>query len=347
MIGDVLVSTLLFEILRIQFPEAELHYLINENTKAVVENNPFIDKVLHISPEAQESKRKLWKFGQSLASEKYDVVIDVYSKLGSAFITKLSKAPMRVGYEKWYTKLMYTHTFTLKNHTTLNEGLAIENRLLLLQPLIPKLKNIPKPKIYLLPEELEAGKNLLINQKVNFGQPLFMISILGSSQNKTYPPEYMATLLDYLVETTNAQLLFNFIPSQQKEAYKLYDLCDESTKENCFLDVYGNDLRAFLSITAHCDALIGNEGGAINMAKALNIPTFSIFAPWILKEAWNSYEKDGAHTSVHLKDFKPNLYTKHPKNNKKRSAELYTQFKPEWILPKLREFLIKHTSLIA
>ncbi len=346
MIGDVLTSTILLEALRTHFREAELHYLINENTSPVVENNPFIDNVLHISTEVQESKRKLWDFGMSLASENYDVVIDVYSKLGSAFITKLSQAPMRVGYEKWYTKLIYTHTYIPKNQTTLNEGLAIENRLLLLQPLIANLQYIPKPKIYLLAEELEAGKQLLIKHKINFELPLFMISILGSSQNKTYPPAYMASLLDYLVENTNGQLLFNFIPSQQKEAYTLYDLCNESTKENCVLEVYGKNIREFLSITAHCDALLGNEGGAINMAKALNIPTFSIYAPWILKEAWNSYEKEGANSSVHLKDFKPKLYEKHPKKYKNLAAEFYSQFTPEWISIKLKEFLIHH-KLIA
>ena len=33
-----------------------------------------------------------------------------------------------------------------------------------------------------------------------------------------------------------------------------------------------------------CVVIIGNDGGAINMAKALNKPSFIIFSPWIEKK---------------------------------------------------------------
>jgi len=343
MIGDVLTSTILLEALRLNYPQAELHYLIHEHTKPVLENNPFIDKILVFTPELKVSKKSLWEFRKAIAETGYYAVIDVYSKLGSAFLTKASKALVRVGYEKWYTRFAYTHTYATKNSCTIDEGLAIENRLLLLQPLIKNLKYIPKPKIHLLPDEIKRGMRILLENKVDLGKPLFMIGILGSSVEKTYPPVYMAKLLDYIVKHTGAQLLFNFIPSQQKEAYALYDLCEESTRKNCFLGVYGRDLRTFLSITAHCGAFIGNEGGAANMAKALNVPTFSIFSPWILKEAWNSYEKNGSNVSVHLKDFNPDIYLKHPKKYKNISQELYLQFPPEWILPELNKFLDRYS----
>ena len=50
MIGDVLTSSILFEALRTQYKEATLHYLINQNTVAVVENNPYIDEFIIVSP---------------------------------------------------------------------------------------------------------------------------------------------------------------------------------------------------------------------------------------------------------------------------------------------------------
>jgi heptosyltransferase-2 len=166
-----------------------------------------------------------------------------------------------------------------------------------------------------------------------------MIGLLGSSDLKTYPLPYMAKLLDFIVAETNAQLLFNYIPKQQPEVDKLYELCSEITKKHIFKELYGKDLREFLALTAHCDALVGNEGGAVNMAKALDIPTFSVFAPWILKEAWNSYEAEGKNASVHLKDFYPNLYSKHPKKHKKQASKMYLQFTPNYIIPELKEFL--------
>ena len=51
MIGDVLTTSILFKALKAEHPDAELHYVINSHTYSVVENNPFIDKVLFVTPE--------------------------------------------------------------------------------------------------------------------------------------------------------------------------------------------------------------------------------------------------------------------------------------------------------
>ena len=56
MIGDVLTSSILFEVLRKEFPNSELHFLINSHTIPVVTNNPFIDKIIAFTPEIEKSR---------------------------------------------------------------------------------------------------------------------------------------------------------------------------------------------------------------------------------------------------------------------------------------------------
>ena len=130
--------------------------------------------------------------------------------------------------------------------------------------------------------------------------------------------------------------------SQQKEANEIFSLCKENTKNNTFIQLVPGNLRDFLSITNHCDALIGNEGGAVNMAKALDIPTFTIFSPWINKNDWNCFEDGKKHVSVHLEDYKPEFYKgKEKKLLKNIAEELYQQFSPELIYSKLSVFLEK------
>ena len=76
------------------------------------------------------------------------------------------------------------------------------------------------------------------------------------------------------------------------------------------------------------------------MAKGLNIPTFTIFSTWIRKEAWNSFEDGVQNVSVHLKDFKPELYGEtSPKEMKKAALNLYEKFTPESIIPTLKKYL--------
>jgi heptosyltransferase-2 len=168
-----------------------------------------------------------------------------------------------------------------------------------------------------------------------------MISVIGSSAAKTYPASYMAKLINKLVsEKKEAQILFNYIPKQESEAKFIYDLCEPSAQKQIYFDLFGKSLRDFLAITYHCNALIGNEGGAINMAKALNVPTFTIFSPWIKKEAWGLFEDKKQNVSVHLKDFKPELYYgKTARTLKKNWKHLYEQFSPNFFSEKLEKFI--------
>ncbi|WP_353778311.1 glycosyltransferase family 9 protein [Winogradskyella sp. 3972H.M.0a.05] len=342
MIGDVLTSSILFEAIKSKYNNAELHYVINSHTYPVVENNPFIDQFLFVSPDIEKSKSKFYSFLKHIKKEKYDVVIDVYSKTSSNLMTFFSKAKKRISKHKSYTAFLYTNTFREAKQPKTNAGLAVENRLQLLEPLGLSNDTIIKPKIYLTDSEKNNAKAFLTTNGINLSKPLYMISVLGSGASKTYPFEYMASVLKTTVDTKpDSQILFNYIPKQAEDARAIYELCDKHVQDHIFFDVFGKNLRDFLAITSHCDALIGNEGGAVNMAKALNIPTFTIFSPWIIKEAWNMFDDGSNHISVHLNDFKPEHYNSvsHLKELKKNSEALYKEFNPELFEDKLSAFL--------
>lgn len=342
MIGDVLTSSILFEALRQKFPNAQLDYLINTHTYPVVENNPFIDNLVFFSKKEETSKKAFFKLVKLIKNKKYDIVLDVYSKYSSNLITAFSGAKIKISKHKWYTAFIYSNTFKEEKLAKTNAGLAIENRLQLLEPILDDVPKILQPKIYLTTEEIETSKQFLLNRNIDLNTPLFMISVLGSSDSKTYPLPYMAKIIDIVVEKTNAQILFNYIPKQESQAKDLFNLCENATQKRIFFNVFGKSIRAFLAITKHCDALIGNEGGAINMAKALNIPTFTIFSPWIRKEAWNMFEDGIDHVSIHLKDVKPEYFeNKTDIDMKKNVSKFYNTFLPELIIPKLKGFLKK------
>ncbi|WP_299368603.1 glycosyltransferase family 9 protein [Winogradskyella sp.] len=342
MIGDVLATSILFEAIKQKYPEAELHYVLNSHTYPVVEGNPFIDQFHFFTPRHEKSKRQLWQFANQLRLEKFDVVIDVYALLSSNIITLRSKATIRISIDKGRNSLIYNHTFKNNPEAKTNAGLAIENRLQLLEPLDIDTSKIVRPKIYLTEGEKSNAKQFLESSGIDLKKPLFMIGVLGSGQNKTYPFGYMAEVIDTIAkEQPKSQILFNYIPKQERDAKAIFELCLLETKSHIFFDVFGKSLRDFLAITSHCNALIGNEGGAINMAKALYIPTFTIFSPWIKKEAWNMFDDGVKHVSVHLKDYKEHIYkdVSHPKQLKSKASILYEEFKPSFFEDEIKAFL--------
>ena len=324
MIGDVLITSVIFEELKQKFPAAELHFIVNKNTIPVLENNPFIDKVIILDPNIEKRIFGFVKQMNRIRNEKYDIVIDSYSKLKTALFCKFSGAKKTISFHKWYSRFFYTDTIIRTKHSISTATKAVEHRLQLLKPLGIDFQVI-KPKLYLQNSEIENAIELLNRNNIDLNQPIIMISAIGSSEAKTYPLEYMAQVIDEIAENKKVQILFNYIPNQKGIALELYNLCKLETQEKIFFDVYAKSLREFMGLTSQCAALIGNEGGAINMAKALDIPTFTIFSPFILKNDWNMFENETTNISVHLSDYYPNLELKNSKND----TGIYELLKPE------------------
>jgi len=341
MIGDVLTSSILFEALRKKYPDAELHYLIYPHTKPVVENNPFIDKIIEYAPGIEKNPIKFLKFLNFIRKESYTEIIDIYSKISSGIIASYSGASIRLGFQKNYTRPFYTQTFTYKENPDTRAGLAIENRMQILKGLGQDFPKELKPKIYISSEEKKIFRNKLIKQGVNLDQPVIMCGLLGSSGMKSYPGNYMARLLDEIIkQIPNAQILFNYLPCQTAEAQNIYNQCNHETQSRISLNLYESSLKGFILNAANCDLYFGNEGGAANIMKALEIPTFSIHSPIVKKSYWAIYEDEEKHVSIHLEDFQPHLFKSCPRKfSKQKNAALYQKLNPELIKLKLSTFL--------
>jgi len=340
MIGDVLASTVLCNNLKLMYPDAQIHYLIYPHTRPVVDHNPNIDKIILFEEKYRKSKVALFQFLCSIRKTRYTIVIDVYGKIESNLVVLFSGAKTKIALYRKHSHFLFTNTIQEDYSAKTVAGAAIDNRLNLLTPLRPTLLLDPKPKIYLTPTEIENGKLILEKNEIDFTKKTYMISVLGSEERKTYPKKYMAEILDFIVDKTDATLLFNYMPKQHEEVQQIIQLCSPKTLKNCKLDLKPGGIREFLSITYHCNALIGNEGGAVNMAKGLDVSTFTLFSPWIIKEAWNSFENENTNISVHLKDFRPELYQdKYEFEFAHQAMELYEQFLPELITEKLEHFL--------
>ncbi len=342
MIGDVLISTIICNNLKHYFPQAKIHYLVAPNTLPVLKGNPNIDQLVIYSDLQKDNPIEFLGFLKSIRLSQYDVIIDAYGKIGSNLISFFSGAKKRIGYKEkdrffsYNTKVHYSET-----KKTI-AGLAIERRLELLKPLIGEAKVDELPKIFFDEEEILLGKEKVksIEQTTKC-----MLSLFGSSENKSYPEKYMVQLLNYLGEMDDLTILLNYLPDQEEKAQKLIAQCNNQTKQKINTTIFGKGLRDFILLMNACDLLIGNDGGAVNIAKALDKPTFTIFSPWIPKDIWSILEDGQKHIGVHLNDYKPELFkNKEESFLKNHTDELYQEFKPELLKDQL-EFFVKNNRI--
>lgn len=343
MIGDVLVSSIICNNLRTAYPNAQIDYLVYSSTTAVLEGNPNIDNIILFEEKHRQSKKEILNLGLQIRKEKYDLIIDAYSKLESWILVFLSNAKRKISYKKPGRSFLYTDNVPFEPFPKTNLGLAIERRLSLLEPLNLKTEIDPVPKLFVSEKENQEAIATFERHRVSKNRKTVMISLLGSERLKTYPLEFMSKVVDYIADYADVNILFNYFPKQLEEAKTIFNICKPSTQQKIYFDLLGGDLRSFIGLVNQCDLIIGNDGGAINMAKALEKPSFIIFSPWIEKKIWATFEDGNRHLSVHLKDYDQDLFEgKSEKTLKKEALSLYQEFKPEYFKDKIESFLEKN-----
>ncbi len=98
-IGDIVLTTPVIRNLRKKFPGAAIHYLTKKKFAAIVESNPYLDKILLLEDDLANTIEEIKK-------EEYDYIIDLHHNLRTLRIKKaLSKIHFlsfkKLNIEKW------------------------------------------------------------------------------------------------------------------------------------------------------------------------------------------------------------------------------------------------------
>lgn len=335
-IGDVLLASIIANNLKNIYPDCEVSFFCYDYAAPILKNNHNIDRVIEVNEKELKKSHILLKYALFIRKEKFDLIIDPYVKLQSQLINLISGAKRRISYEKKTLPFAYTHQIPLLKHKNSEFGKAIDDRVNLITAINEKIKVDAFPKIFLDAEEIIQGKKKLSD--IDPSRKTLIFGVLGSSISKSLPIEYTVEIIEFLSAHYNFNILFNYMPNQLETVNKI--LSQVKNTDKIYPHIVGKDIREFIKIMYHCDLLIANEGGSVHIAKALNKPTFTVFSPFIIKDFWATFENDPKNKSIHLKEVRPDLYyNKSRKEIDAKSKELYQEFLPELIIPKLKDFL--------
>lgn len=341
MIGDVLVSTLICKNLKRWNPDIQIDFIANRHTLDVIRNNPYMDEIIVFEDSFKKDKWGLFQFLLQRRNKKYDYIIDAYGKLESLLICLFTPATQKIGIKKIHTSLIYNTAVKIGNVQDDTLQWSIKNRLQLLEPIMGDFPKTSEFEIHLIPEEILASREKM-DRVLGKGNQALMVSAMGSSKNKTYPFEYMAQLMDRAFETTKLPFIINYRPDQAKQIDELIDLLHPHTQKAVIKSLTPNSLRDYMATVYHCCAAVGNEGGALNIAKGLHKPTFAIFSPLIDPSGWHT-EVPNKCMAVDLKSFFPEAvdYPNHRKLAKKpeKVIELYKMLHPKFFEKQWIDFL--------
>ena len=322
-IGDVLMSSVLCENLKSWNPRCEIDIIVNDFTTDVLKNNPHIDKVIIFKKGCSDNFIGLINFALEIRKKKYDYLIDAYSKLESNLISILSTASFKISYYKYYSSIIYNKTTKRFFKQDKKLPLAIKNRIEFIKDIVGKKFDFKiVPKLFVDKQNSKSEFDAIVDLKKN--KKTIMIIPLGSNYFKSYPIEEMAKILNFINDKGDYNFILIYMPFQKNIINKLIKFINISTKNNIsrFVPI---SLNNFINICNHCDGVIGNEGGAIHIAKGLNKATFAIFSPMIDIKGWH-VDNNPKQVAVHYSDY-CNDFLKNKKISKTKNLEYYKEFK--------------------
>lgn len=118
-LGDVLLTTPIFSILKKHFPKASVDAYVNHESLPLLEGNPYIDEIISYNRKWKKEfllKRLYleYKLLSKFKKKRYDLVINLTEGDRGAICAKHSKAPIKVGFDSGKKGLfgkdkIYTH----------------------------------------------------------------------------------------------------------------------------------------------------------------------------------------------------------------------------------------------
>ncbi len=268
-LGDVLLATPTLKAVKASWPAARLTMLVNRGTEEVVTGNPNVDEVLVLDRGPLASQ---YKFAMAVRRRKYDLVIDLTDADRSAFLSWLSGAPMRIGFNVEQRSRGFCYT------TVVRPGPDVVHRVdrdcAALGPLGIRAKPDP-PEMWINKQDHEAAEELLRRLEVDDVRPIAVLQPGARYWFKAWPPERFARLADHLAETHGHQVLIAGSGQERQLAKTIRD----AAKSRPAVMVGEATVKQFAAVLKRAVLLVGNDSGAMHIAAAMGTPVVALFGP--------------------------------------------------------------------
>ncbi len=288
-IGDLVLSTPVFQAIREKFPESWLAGLTFCENREILEGNPYLNEV--ILYDKKESEKGFWgnlKFARKLAGKKFDLVIHLHATNRMHWVTWLAGIPVRVGYgRKCAWALTETHP-DLKGEGKKHEA---EYNFDLLKSLgIETPENIEL--CFPLKDRAHQSLNeLLKHLKIPQDRPWVILNPSASCPSKIWPAERFGYLADAIAK--KYEVVFLAIGSREDRKFVRKAKC---AAVNPIFDLSGRlSLGMLGALLSRASLLISNDSGPVHIANAVGTPVISIFGrnqPGLSPTRWRPLQHD-------------------------------------------------------
>ncbi len=285
-IGDLLFVTPVLRALRLIPGMERVDLLVGSRTAEIIRENPHVDDVIvhdrdrWRSQAARENWKELAAMARELRSRHYDLLLDFSLRREyAAFAKWILGVPVRAGLDykgrACFNNIRYAipsgfegrHAIDFFAAVAEKAGIPVEDRFV---------------EMYLTDAARAKAKALLEGAEGSMPPKILVVAPGGGeswgadARLKRWPVEWMANLANRLVRAASLdRVVIVGSPGEKELAIALQKHLDPDA-----LDLSGRtDLMTTAAVLQRASCFLGNDGGLVHMAHAMQIPVVAIYGP--------------------------------------------------------------------
>lgn len=252
-IGDVVLTTPVVRCLKQQMKDAEIHFITKRAFRAVLDQNPYIDRIITIEKSVDEVV-------ELLKNERYDYVIDLHNNIRTLRLKRALKVKAFAFPKKNFSKLLLTK-FKINRMPKVH---VVDRYFEAVKEL--GVKNDQKPCDFFL-----TDADIVDLESIALAPKKFIGVAMGAQYaTKQMPVSLMAKILEGVqmpvvllggpMDSERAAELMANLPNQ-----RVMDLCGKLT------------LRQSAYMTKQCAKLLTGDTGLMHIASCFETPIVSVW----------------------------------------------------------------------
>lgn len=266
-IGDLVVTSFVFEVLKKKYPHLEIHLLTLTSNQDVLKYNPRLVKVIYT-----KKNLSLYLKLNALRKESYDMILDFNDNPSttSALIFKFVTARIKAGYDfPKYNRYINFKVAPIKKE---NSHIIERTNNFLLQLGIEADEKLVKPFFYLGSEELgEVENELTMTEK---GKHLIAVNLSAGAKIRYWEIEKWNLFLHSINDAYKN--CFFLLLAAEKDRMLQKQLASSLGTENCIEGKHAS-IQHFAAYIKSADLLITPDTSAVHIASAFGIPTLALY----------------------------------------------------------------------
>jgi heptosyltransferase III len=268
-IGDVLLATPTVRAIKAARPDARVTMMVNRGTEDVLSGNPDLDEVVVLD---KGSLAAQWQLVAGLRRRRFDTVIDLTDGDRSAFLSWISGASVRIGFNDEHRWRGRCYTEVVQPVPGVRH--RIDRDLEALKPMSIQAGS-KDPQLWLTPEEANSADQLLDQLGVQRSQPIVILQPGARYWFKAWPPERFAELADQLTSQFGCQVLIG----GSDQDIDLAKQIQQMAKRKPIIMAGRTTIKQFAAIAKKTALFVGSDSGAMHIASAVGTPVVALFGP--------------------------------------------------------------------